>query len=67
MHDQLNNYFDKILSKHQCKFKKDFSTQYCLLVMKGKLRKTFDNEGGSGAFLTVFTNGFDLLLQDIIN
>ena len=39
MHDQLNDYFDKILSKYQYGFQKGFSTQHCLLAIKDKLRK----------------------------
>ena len=33
IHDQLKDYFDKILSKYQCGFRKGFSTQDCLLAM----------------------------------
>ena len=42
MHDQLKYYFDKILSKYQCLFRKEFSIQYCLLVMIQKLQKNLD-------------------------
>ena len=45
MNDQLNNCFDKILSKYHCGFRKGFSTQHCSLAMIEKLRKTFDSEG----------------------
>ena len=37
MYDKLKDYFDKILLKYQCQFRKEFSTQYCLLVMIEKL------------------------------
>ena len=43
MHDQLKDYFDKILSKYQCRFRKEFSTQHCLLSMIEKLRKSLDS------------------------
>ena len=33
MYDQLKDYFDKILSKYQCRFRKGFSTQHFLLAM----------------------------------
>ena len=31
MHDEINAYFDDILSKLRCGFRKDYSTQYYLL------------------------------------
>ena len=45
MHDQLNDYFYKILSKYWCRFRKRFSTQHCLLAMIEKLRKRLDSRG----------------------
>ena len=48
MYDQLKDYFDKLLSKYQCGFRKGFSTQHCLLAMTEKLRKSLDSEGGGG-------------------
>ena len=49
MYDQLKDYFDKLLSKYQCGFRKGFSKQHCLLAMIEKLRKSLDSgEGGVG-------------------
>ena len=50
MHGQLKDYFDKILSKYQCEFRKGLSTQHYLLSMIEKLQKSFDNGwlGGEG-------------------
>ena len=39
IYDQLDDYFDKILSKYQCEFRKRFSTQHCLLAIIEKLQK----------------------------
>ena len=68
MHDQLKYYFDKILSKYQCAFRKEFSIQYCLQVMIKKLRKNPDSEvggwgvqGASVALLTDLSKAFDRL------
>ena len=47
--DQLKGYFDKQLSKYQCGFRNEFSTQHCQLAMIEKLRKSLDSgeeEGG---------------------
>ena len=46
-YDQHKDYFDKLLSKYQCGFRKGFSTQHCLLAMIEKLRKSFES-GGRG-------------------
>ena len=35
-YDQMYKYFNFILSKWQCGFRKGFSTQHCLLVMTEK-------------------------------
>ena len=45
MYDQLKGDFDKLLSKYQCGFRKGFTTEYCLLPMIEKLRKSLDTEG----------------------
>ena len=46
MYDQLKDYFDKVLSKYQHRFRKGITTQHCLLAMIEKLRKSLDNGGG---------------------
>ena len=52
LYDQMYKYFNHILSKWQCGFRKGFSTQHCLLVMTQKWRKCLDKGGISGAILT---------------
>ena len=65
MYDQLKGYFDKQLSKYQCGFRNEFSTQHCQLAMIEKLRKSLDSgeEGGeaSAALLTDLSKAFDCL------
>ena len=41
---QINEYMDMFLLKHQCGFRKGYSTQQCLLVMLEKLRSAVDNK-----------------------
>ena len=41
---QLSNLFYNILSKFQCGFRKDFSTQLCLLLMMQKWKKATGNK-----------------------
>ena len=52
MHQQINEYFESLLSKFQCGFRQGFSAQHCLLVMVEKLKKIRDNKGVFAAVLT---------------
>ena len=47
MYDQLKDYFDKLLLKYQCGFRKGLSTQHCLLAI------LFGVPQGSILFLTL--------------
>ena len=43
MNNQLSIFFEKILSKFQCGFRKDFSTQHCILLMLEKWKHAVDS------------------------
>ena len=66
LHDQMHKYFNHILSKWQCGFRKGFSTQHCLLVMTEKWRKCLDKGGIRGAILTDLLKAFDCILHDLL-
>ena len=66
LYDQMYKYFNHILSKWQCGFRKGFSTQHCLLVMTEKWRKCLDKGGISGAILTDLLKAFDCILHDLL-
>ena len=66
MHDQLKDYFEKLLSKYQWGFRKGFSTQHCLLVMIEKLRKSLDSGEASAALSTDLSKTFDCLPHDLL-
>ena len=59
-------YFNKIISKQQCGFRQDFSTNHCLLTMTEKWRKYLDKDGVTGAWLTGLSKAFDCLLHDFL-
>ena len=63
---QISDYFEKILSRYQCDFRKGHSTQQCLLVMIEKWRQSFDKTGHYGALLTDSSKAFDCLSHDLL-
>ena len=67
LYDQMYKYFNHILSKWQCGFRKGFSTLHCRLVMTEKWRKCLDIGGTSGAILTDLSKAFDCILYDLLS
>ena len=66
MNKQLSIYFEEILSKFQCGFRKDFSTQHCLLLMLEKWKRAVDNDKVFGALLTDLSKAFDRISHDLL-
>ena len=56
--NQINDYMDPKLSIYQTGFRKNHSSQNCLLVMLEKLRKCLDSKGSTGILLTDLSKGF---------
>ena len=48
---QLSEFFDNILSKFQCGFRKCYGTQHCLLLMLEIWKEATDNNKAFGALL----------------
>ena len=42
LYKKVSKFFDKILSKYQCGFRKGFNSQHCLATMLEKWRETLD-------------------------
>ena len=66
LYDQMYKYFNHILSKWQCEFRKGSSTQHYLLVMTEKWRKYLDKVDISGTILTDLSKTFDFILHDLL-
>ena len=66
MYRQLYAFFNSLLSKYLCGFRKGFNSQNCLIVMLEKLRKTLDNGGFTGILLTDLSKAFDCLQHDLL-
>ena len=64
MHRQISEYFETVLSKFQCGFRKGYSTQDCLLAMVENCKKALDQGNEYGALLTDLSKAFDRLPHD---
>ena len=63
---QISEYFESILYKFQCGFRKGFSAQHCLLAMLGKWKSTVHNKRNFGALLIDLLKDFDCLAHDVL-
>ena len=66
MHQQINKYFESLLSKFQCGFRQGFSAQHCLLVMVEKMKKFRDNKGVFAAVLSDLSSVFDCIPHGLL-
>ena len=63
---QLPEFFDNILSKFECGFRKGYGTQHCLLLMLKIWKGATDNNKAFGALLTDRLKAFDCLSHDLL-
>ena len=66
MQRQISEYFETVLSKFQCDFRKGYSTQDCLSAMVENCKKALDQGNEYGALLTDLSKAFDCLPHDLI-
>ena len=66
MFKQILEYFEPILPKFQCGFRKGFSAQYCLLAMLEKWKSAVDNKRNFSALLTDLSKVFNCLSHDLL-
>ena len=66
LYRQIEDYFNRYLSKFQCGFRKGYSAQHCLTVMLEKWKKAVDEGKACGALLTDLSKAFDCLLHDLL-
>ena len=62
----LKEFFDNILSKFQCGFRKGYGTQHYLLLMLQIWKEATDNNKAFGALLTDLSKAFDCLNHDLL-
>ena len=66
MHADIYKYMETRLSPYLCGFRNGYSTQYCLVVMLEKFKKTLDNKSKFGALLTDLSKAFDCLNYELL-
>ena len=64
----MPKFFDEILSKYQCGFRKAFNSQHCSAAVRKMARKMAINyrQRSIGAFLTDLSEAFDCILHDLL-
>ena len=63
---QLYSFMFEFLSKYQCGFRKEYSTQHCLLAMLEKWKSAVDKGKSFGALLTDLSKAFDCLPDELL-
>ena len=66
IHNQIDQFFDKVLSKHQCGFRKGRSAQPSLIVLLEKWKESADLGHVFRALLTDLSKAFDCLPHNLI-
>ena len=66
MDRQISEYFETVLSRFQCGFRRGYSIQACLLTMVEHCKKVLDQVNEYGALLTDFSKAFDCFPHDLM-
>ena len=67
LYDQIQVFFESILSKYQCGFRRGYNAQHCLTTLIEKWKKSVDNGGAFGALFTDLSKAFDSLSHELLN
>ena len=63
---QISRFFDDIFSKYQYGFRKEFTTQQCLLALLEKCNRSIERGKVFGALLRDLSKAFDCLNHDLL-
>ena len=66
MHDNISDYFNDVLSKYQCGFRKSFGAQNYLLYMIETIRETRDNHRVFAAVMTDLSKAFHCIFHELL-
>ena len=62
---QISDFFDAILSKYQCGFRKGHGAQHCIIALPEKWHESIDRGLEFAILLTDLSNAFDCLPHDL--
>ena len=62
----MQQYFDNILSKYQCGFRKGYNSLHCLNTMIEKWSEVIQMGGAFGTFVTDLSKAFDCLPHQLL-
>ena len=62
----METFFENILSKYQCGFRKRHNAQHCLILLIEKWKKSVDNGGAFRVLLTDLSKAFDCLSHELL-
>ena len=65
LYDQIQVFFDSILSKYQCRFRRGCNAQHCLITLIQKWKKSVDNRGAFSALFTNLSKAFDCYSHEL--
>ena len=66
LHDQIQVFFESILSKYHCGFRRGYNAQHCLMTLTEKWKKSVDNGGAFGALFTDLSKVLDCLSHEFL-
>ena len=62
----MSDYFNDVLSKFQCDFRRGFGAQNCLLYMIENIGKTHNNHGMFAAVMTDLSEAFGCISHELL-
>ena len=66
LYDQVQVFFESILSKYQCRIRRGYNAQHCLITVIEKWKKNVDNVGAFGVLFTDLSKAFDCLSHKLL-
>ena len=66
MERQISSFIEKNLYIYMCGYRKGFSTQFALLKLMEKWKKSVDNHGYAGAIITDLSKAFDTIKHELL-
>ena len=66
METQLGFFVNKFLFKYMCGYRKGYNTQYALMALLEKWKKTLDNHGYAGTVIMDLSKAFDTINYELL-